>query len=137
MTKKAVIVGNGELAKALVAAAKVLTDLPQVNVVFVDTDVKDVELNREDMTIAIDSKMIDGLKASLTPDDINNIVLHEMHHKLLMDQQLSEYRIGRRHSYIHRDEPKEVVLTRDDLPKNAKKPKFLLEQNHNIRGFRR
>ena len=31
----------------------------------------------------------------------------------------------------------EVALKQDVLPKAAKKPKFLLEQNHNIRGFRR
>lgn len=126
MTKKTVVVvgGAGQIAARI---ANIMMDNPGATVTVVNTDdIAEVKLDVETMTIGYDPRMIDSLMGSLTERELYGITLHEAH-RLVFE--------GRKGPV---EEIKDVKIDySDDLPKNAKKPKFLLEQNHSIRGFRR
>lgn len=132
MTKKtvAIVGGAGQIAARI---AHIMLDNPGAKVTVINTDdIAEVKLDVETMTIGYDPKMVESLMGSLTEQELYGITLHEAHRLVL------EGRLGSTDYKIPNAPVKDVKIdVSDDLPKNAKKPKFLLEQNHSIRGFRR
>ncbi|MNK44982.1 hypothetical protein D3C87_637300 [compost metagenome] len=126
MSKKIVVVGGaGQIAAAV---AHAMMRAPG-SVVVVETDTPAMALDEATMTIGYDPKMIDALAANMSERELYGIELHEAH-RLITERRLGDYKIPA----TDVDMKIEYV---DDLPKNAKKPKFLLEQNHRITKVRR
>lgn len=117
MKKTVVLVGGGSGIAA--AVARVLTETPGV-VVEIDDTIRPMETDGQN--VYYDPKMIQHLSDrefyGITPDEAYNMII---------DRRVGEYKIP----------VKESVRIADNLPEHAKKPTFLLAQNHHIRKVRK
>lgn len=131
MTKKiAVIGGAGQIAAAV---AHAMMRAPGSVVVvdtqndFVTPDGKLVVLDEATMTIGYDPEVIKSLESKMSDEELYGISLHEAH-RMIFEGRVGDYKLPAKDMKI---------VASDDLPKNAKKPKFLLAENHRITKVRR
>ena len=130
MSKKIAVVGGAGQIAAAAAHALLRSPGSVVNVDMTYIDGAVITVDETGQNIGYDSKMIDSLKSSLSERELYGIELHEAH-RLIFEGRVGEYKLS---SDVDNDTK---FVPHDGLPKNAKKPKFLLEQNHRITKVRR